>query len=147
LFPMEIRELTHLDKVFMLEREMFKHAQVLLPLYHHFAPGIYMRELHIPAGVYTTGKIHKTTHWGMLLKGARYMATESGIITIRAPYKTKIERGSKAAFYTFEDSIWMTVHPNPDDETNIPKLEACYVCDTEQEYLQFIEANQIECHS
>ncbi len=144
---MAISELTHRDKVFLLEREMLRRPQVALPLYHHFAPGIYIRELHIPAGVYTTGTIHKTTHLAILVKGIRQMATENGIITICAPYRTKILAGSKAAFYTIEDSIWMTVHPNPDNETDVPKLEDRYVCDTEQEYLQFIEANQIECHS
>ncbi len=144
---MAISELTHRDKVFLLEREMLRRPQVALPLYHHFAPGIYMRELHIPAGVYTTGKIHKTTHWGILLKGVRQMAGECGVEIIRAPYKTKIEQGTKAAFYTLEDSIWMTVHPNPDNITEIIKLENHFVCDTEQEYLQFIKANQIECHS
>ncbi len=106
-----------------------------------------MRELHIPAGVYSTGKIHKTDHFGILLQGVRQMATEDGLVIIRAPYKTKILQGTKAAFYTLEDSIWMTIHPNPDDETDIPILEHKFVCDTEQEYLQFIEANQIECHS
>ncbi len=140
-------EISHRDKVFLLEHEMLKHPQVTIPVFHHFAPGIYMREIHVPAGVYTTGKIHKTEHFGLLLKGARQMATEKGLVTIRAPDIIKVKQGSKAAFYTLEDCIWMTVHPNPDEERDIPSIENRFVCDTEEQYLQFIEANQIEWHS
>lgn len=131
------------------ESEMLKLPQVKLPLIHHFAPGIYMRELHIPAGVTSTGKIHKYEHVGILTKGVRTMLIDGVPRTITAPYTATIKAGSKLACYTWEDSIYVTIHPNPDDERDIPTLEARYVCDTEQEYLAYVAASQkvIECHS
>ncbi len=47
-----------------LENAMLKMTdrQIELVTIHHFSPGIYMRELRIPAGVTLTGAIHKTEH-------------------------------------------------------------------------------------
>lgn len=128
---------------------MLKRPQVDLPLFHRFAPGIYIRELHIPAGVTSTGKIHKSEHIGVLIKGVRDMLIDGEVHTISAPYTATIKAGSKLACYTWEDSIYVTIHSNPDDERDIAKLEARYVCDTEQEYLEYVDASQkvIECHS
>lgn len=134
---------SHVDiryTVLALETEMLKRPQVECRVNHIFAPGIYIRELHIPAGVLSTGKIHKYEHVGILLKGARDMLIDGKVEFVTAPFTTTIKAGSKLACYTWEDSVYVTVHPNPDDERDIPMLERRYVCDTEQEYLEFWQA-------
>src|SRR5437764_1331434 len=119
------------DRVNLLETEMRKCEQVDCLLVHRFAAGLYMRELHIPAGVLSTGKIHKHEHIGMLLKGVREMLIDGNLELVTAGFTATIRAGSKLACYTWEDSVWVTIHPNPDDERDIGKLERRYVCDTE----------------
>jgi hypothetical protein len=49
-------------KVEALEDEIAKLPQVDCPVRHYFAPGLYAREMTIPAGVTLTGAVHKTEH-------------------------------------------------------------------------------------
>ena len=39
------------------------------PVVHHFAPGVYARELTMAAGLIVLGKIHKTRHLNIITKG------------------------------------------------------------------------------
>ena len=48
------------------------------PLTHKFAPGVYVREIFIPAGMCVVGKIHKHAHPNFLLKGKVIVITEQG---------------------------------------------------------------------
>lgn len=132
--PLTKRRLVHL-----LEREMLKHEQVECPVVHIFAKGVYVRQLHVRAGILSTGKIHKYEHVGMLLKGVRDMVIDGEVRTVKAPFTTIVKAGEKLACYTWEDSIYATVHPNPDDERDIATLERRYVCDTEEEYAAFLK--------
>jgi len=125
------------QRVMALEAEMLKRKQVVLPLFHHFADGLYMRELHIPKGVTSTGKIHKHEHIGILTEGVRDMLINGEVKTVAAPFTAIVKPGEKLACYTWEDAVYVTIHPNPDNERDIAKLEARYVCDTEEEYLAF----------
>jgi hypothetical protein len=97
---------------------------------HHFGPGVYMRELVIPADMILTGKIHKAAHLNILSKGKITVWTESGMKTLEAPCVIKSEAGMKRVGYEHTDSIWMTVHNNPSNETDIEKVEAALFTDT-----------------
>lgn len=111
---------------------------------HHFSPGIYMRELFIPKGTTLTGKIHKHGHLCILSQGEVSVWTEGGMKRVSAPAVIQSEPGIKRAFYAHEDSIWITVHHNLDNEKDIEKLEEMLVVDTFEELLGFMEKNQIE---
>ena len=50
--------------------------QTELPLKHSFAPGVYAREMEIPAGTLLIGKIHKHRHHNFLMKGSIIVLTE-----------------------------------------------------------------------
>lgn len=81
------------------------------PIIHHFAPGIYIREMHAPAGSILTSKIHKTEHLFILSKGKLKTWDENrGEITLSAPYIGKTESGTRRAAEVLEDIIWSTVH-------------------------------------
>ena len=78
---------------------------------HHFAPGVYLREMQIPEGCLITGKIHKTEHICILSKGR--VAVNDGIQEqiFEAPATRHSKPGAKRAIYAFEDSVWTNIHP------------------------------------
>jgi hypothetical protein len=96
------------------------------PLKHHLAPGIYAREIHLPAGTLVVGKIHRHRHLNIISQGRITCYTEFGLEHHQAPASFISEAGTKRLVYTHEDAIWTTIHPNPDNETDIATLEARY---------------------
>jgi hypothetical protein len=93
----------------------------LCPLKHHFAPGLYAREIFIPAGTVIVGKIHKHAHVNTISKGRVVVATEFGMETLTAPHSFVSLPGTKRAVLAEEDTIWTTYHPT--DETDLDKIE------------------------
>jgi hypothetical protein len=121
----------------LLQTEMKKLPQVELKLYHHFPqPGVYVRELHIPKGVTTIGKIHKYPCWNILAKGERSTLIDGRIERIAAPHVHWTPAGTKRISYTHEYSIWLTVHTTT--QTDIEVLERELVAETEEEFQQFV---------
>ncbi len=94
---------------------------------HHFARGIYMRELLIPAGHCCVGKIHRDEHLNVLLSGKIAVLTEHGVKLLEGPCILKSFPGIKRAGYAVTDTRWLTVHANPDDEHDMEKLETRYI--------------------
>lgn len=105
---------------------------------HHFAPGVYMRELHIPAGMITIGKIHKYPCLAILAKGKRKTLIDGKIVIATAPHISLSPAGMKRASEALEDSVFITVHENPGNNTVIEELERHLACDTEEEYQAFL---------
>lgn len=96
------------------ETELLKYPQLTLELLQHFCSGVYMRELHLPAGTLCTGKIHRYPCLNIVLKGKLEVVTEDGIKMITAPMVFKSPAGVKRAARVIRDTIWITVHANPD---------------------------------
>lgn len=103
------------------------------PLSHWLAPGIYAREIHLPAGTLVVGKIHRHRHFNIISKGKISCYTEFGMEHHTAPASFISEAGTKRVVYTHEDAIWTTIHPNPTDETDVSKLEEMF---TAMEYAE-----------
>lgn len=118
-------------KVVRLESEMLKHPQVAIETTHHFATGIYAREIFIPKGVLLTGKIHKTDHLNILSKGEITVLTDGGMKRLKAPCTFVATAGTKRAGYAHEDSVWTTIHAS--NETDLDKLEAELIAPTFEE--------------
>ena len=74
------------DKLYRLEAEIAAMPQLDIPVRHFFAPGVYVREVTIPAGAALTGKIHKYAHLCIVSKGDISVLTENGVRRIRAPF-------------------------------------------------------------
>jgi hypothetical protein len=89
--------------------------QAECPVRNLFSPGEYRREMTIPAGVVLTGAEHKTRHLNIVSRGRIVVWTETGMREIVAPYEFWSEPGTKRAGYALEETVWTTVHPNPDD--------------------------------
>jgi len=75
---LNLGDATTRDKVIALENLMKEQPQLELKVVHYFSPGVYARELHIPAGTMLTGKIHKYEQLNILIKGDMSVLTENG---------------------------------------------------------------------
>ncbi len=122
--------------------------QVELKVFHHFAPGVYARELHIPAGVVLTGAIHKTEHLFILSAGAIEQISEhTGLERIKAPFTCISKPGVKRMGVALTDVVVTTIHAT--SETNIEILEDNLVCKSYADYEQYLikSTKQIETNA
>lgn len=116
-------ELSHAQQVACIGHELAKYPQTECPLKHHFAPGVYVREILMPAETIIIGHIHKTEHLNILIQGACFIVHEGGRREeLRAPMTFVSKAGIQKVLYITEDMIWQTVHVTT--ETDIEKLEA-----------------------
>src|SRR5262245_16445882 len=132
--------------VFEMEDEIRKLAPVEIPVRHYFSPGVYAREITIPAGTILTGKIHKYAQLNILSKGEISVLTEDGVKRIRAPFTVVSPPGTKRVAFTHEECVWTTIHGT--DETDLEKIEERFIAQTEQEYLDFckvLEMGEVKC--
>ena len=104
-----------------LEEHLKGYEQLDLEPKHHFANGVYARELFMPAGSVVTSKIHKTEHFAVIVQGAVTVVQEDGKRYIEAPYMTITQPGTKRALYVHEDTIWITFHPT--EKTDVEEIE------------------------
>lgn len=108
-----------------------------LPLKHLFSDGIYTREIFLKKGMFAIGKIHKHEHTYFLLKGKLRICTENGVKEIEAPYYSVSPSGTKRVVYALEDCVFVNVHPNPDNLSNIEELEEKFVVSSFEEYNKY----------
>jgi hypothetical protein len=92
---------------------------------HHFAPGLYARELRAAKDSLVVGKLHKHAHFNTLLEGECSVATEFGDERIVAPAIWVSEPGTKRAIYCHTDIRWVTYHPT--EETDLDKIEEAVI--------------------
>lgn len=110
------------------EREVVRMPQIVLDVAHHFAPGVYLREMRAPAGAWITSKIHLTEHHFIVSKGALSVLGDDGKWTlIRAPFHGVTKPGTRRLAFFHEDTVWTTVHAT--DETDIEKIEGLILLD------------------
>jgi hypothetical protein len=119
-------------------------VQVSIKTTHHFAPGVYMREIFIPKGTVLTGKIHKTEHMNILSQGELSVWTEDGMKRLKASTVVKSQPGIKRVGFAHEDTVWITVHHNPTEERDPDKLEEVLIAKTFEEVPGLSSVEQIE---
>lgn len=119
------------EDICKLESTMLTMPQLHLEPEHHFADGIYARELTIPKGCLLTGKVHKTVHLNIVSKGDITVWTEDGMKRLSAPFTMVSRPGTKRVGYAHEETVWTTIHGT--NETDLAKLE-----------LELIESDKIE---
>lgn len=109
-------------QILALEDHMRLMPQMTLDPVHHFASGIYARELRIPAGTLLTGKVHKTEHLNILSAGEITVWTEDGMKRLRAPFTMVSRPGTKRVGFAHTDVVWTTIHGT--HERDLDRLEA-----------------------
>ena len=118
----DIQQQTYIDVVRNVQQQIQENADLIdVPVVHHFAPGIYMRQMDAEAGTIVVSKMHRTEHMNILLTGSLTVATENGIEFIQAPAVIKSMPGTKRIGYFHEDTSWITVHPT--DSTDLDEIE------------------------
>lgn len=88
---------------------------------HHFAPGVYVRELFMPEGTVATGKIHRFEAMNILLSGTVRITTDEGVQTLTAPQIFNSKAGTKKAAFALTDVRILNIHPT--HLTDIAEIE------------------------
>jgi hypothetical protein len=109
------------EQIETLERNLAALPQTECGLRHIFAPGLYAREMTIPAEVMLTGKIHKTTHLNIVSAGEITVWTEQGMKRVKAPHSFVSYPGTKRVGFTHSETVWTTLHVTT--ETDLARLE------------------------
>lgn len=107
------------ERVERLEAILEQAPQIECQLQHRFAPGVYMREMLVPAGAVATGAVHKTEHLTIVV-GHCLLTTDDGVQEF-AGYSSFVSKpGAKRAIVAIQDTVVTTVHPT--EETDLDKL-------------------------
>jgi len=107
-----------------IEKLMLSEEQIDCPVQHHFGPGIYIREVFIPAGTYAMGHAHKKPTMNILLRGKMAVMVNGQAKVIEGPFIFNSEPGRKFA-YAIEGCVFQNLHAT--DETDLNKIENEFV--------------------
>jgi hypothetical protein len=121
------------EKVFALEEHMREMPQAEIPVRHYFSPGVYAREITIPADTILTGKIHKYAQLNILSKGEMSVLTQNGIERVAAPFTIVSPPGTKRVAHAHTECVWTTILAT--DETDPEKIEDHFIAKDDAEYL------------
>jgi len=92
---------------------------------HYFGPGLYVREVTMPAGAVIVGKPHKTEHLCVMLQGHMRVKSEDGeVVELKAPTTFVAKPGRKVA-YILETVVFQNIFAT--EETDIEKLEHMFI--------------------
>lgn len=109
------------EKIEKVESCMLKEEQVDCPVTHKFGPGIYIREVFLPAGSYVVGHHHNHEHMNIMLTGRiKFFGSGNEWTELKAPQTFVAPAGRKVAF-VHEDTIWQNIYST--DEKDPDKLE------------------------
>lgn len=123
-----------IDRLESVLLDRFK--KIECPLKHTFMPGMYMREIFMPKGSKVSSKIHKFRHPYFILKGVvRVWLDGYGWQLIQAPFSGITEPGTRRVLDVLEDTVWVTVHSNPDDTEDLSIIEERVIEPHENKFL------------
>ena len=106
------------ERVLRLEDALNNLPQVDCPVRHYFAPGLYAREIRIPAGTVLVGAIHKTENLAVLSAGRLQVVTDDGTVEIAAPHTLTVRPGQKNCALALEDAVWTNFFPTTETDTD-----------------------------
>lgn len=113
-----------------MEAVLLKVPQADCPVTHRFAPGVYAREIFMPAGTVVVGHEHKTEHFNIISKGRASVRIGDAIEEIIAPCTFVSKPGVRKALFIKEDMVWTTIHVT--EETDLQKLEDLLIVKSHQ---------------
>jgi hypothetical protein len=108
------------EQIVIFENYLRKMEQMEIPANHHFAPGLYAREIFIPKGAFLTGAAHKTEHL-IVFDGDIHVWTEGGMTRLTGHHTLVSKPGAKRVGYAFGDT-WCTCFFHT-DKTDIDAIE------------------------
>lgn len=112
-------------KIEQVESHLLDLPQVECPVVHHFGPGIYIREVTLPAGTLAIGHAQRFEHLNIMLTGSVAMVGDDGQTKVlRAPMIFVGKPGRKLG-YVLETCIWQNVYAT--EERDIDTLEKMFL--------------------
>lgn len=107
-----------------LEKDMLAMPQAEFKTSHYFGPGVYIREVVLPAGVFALGHMQKQRHLNVVISGAVAMVDGDQVRVVKAPCIFTGEPGRKCGL-VLEETVWHNVYAT--NETDIEKLEDMFI--------------------
>ena len=101
---------------------------------HYFSDGLYVREMFCKKNALIFTVIHNTANPLFLMKGRVAFSSEDGVEELTAPTFILTKPGTKRICYWLEDSVIVTVHPNPDGLTDLDEIEKKMFSGSWEEY-------------
>tara|TARA_R110001592_G_scaffold38699_1_gene127587 strand:+ start:154 stop:630 length:477 start_codon:yes stop_codon:yes gene_type:complete len=133
------------NKLLDSEHELvFKGNTNNCPLTHSFSEGVYIREMAMPKGSVVIGAIHNISHTWFLMKGCLIIATEDGVDQYEAPVYFNAKPGHKRILRALTESIFINVHPNPNNITDTDELEKILTSKSYDNYENMNKEKQTE---
>lgn len=115
-------QIIRLQQAMMRAGAKYGDTDQMAPVTHHFAPGLYAREMFIPAGACIIGKTHRHAHLNSVSRGRIMVASEHGTREVAAGETFISQPGIKRVGVALEDTIWITFHPT--DKIDLAEIEA-----------------------
>ena len=137
----EVQNREYIDVVRDIQQQIADQAELIdVPVDHHFAPGVYMRQMDAAAGTLVVSKMHRTEHFIFFLKGSCSVLTEDGVELIKAPCVLRTMPGTKRIGYFHEDTSCITIHPT--GSTDLKEIEKQVIV-PESEEIAFLKSAQL----
>lgn len=101
----------------------------------HFAPGIYAREMRVPAGRLITSRVHRHENLSILSKGRMALYLDDGrVVEVSAGFHVLAPAGARRVAWVLEDSVWTCFHNT--DERDTAKIMDEFTCSSRAEFLE-----------
>lgn len=128
------------ERVEQAQRLMLRMPQVECPVIHRFGPGVYIREVTVPAGTLAIGHCQRFEQMNIMLKGKVTVVTDDGELkTLTAPTCFVGKPGRKVG-YIHEEMVWQNIYAT--NETDVEKLEAMFL-DKSESWARCLEAEKL----
>jgi hypothetical protein len=119
-----------------LGKQFYDHSEVVIksllleeqapcPVFHRFGPGLYIREVHFPAGIFAIGHEHRVEQMNVFIKGKVQMLHPDGTTSIMEAPMTFMGKPGRKCGVILEDVVWQNIYAT--DETDIDKLEEMFL--------------------
>jgi len=119
----ELRLMNHLDGQY---RELGGDLPDF-PLVHRFTPGLYIREIHMPAGSVVVSCKHLYESPFVISKGDVSVWTEdTGWVRLRAPHTGITPAGTRRLLFNHTDVVWVGFLLNPEEDRDLVVLDQKY---------------------
>jgi hypothetical protein len=118
-----IHPLAILPTIDQLEAMLATQPPAEMPVTHRWTPGLYIREILIPAGTIATSMEHRTEHPFVLSSGVVEVVDSHGNAQLlQAPHTGITLPGTKRALRALTDVVWTTFHVT--DKQDVEEIAA-----------------------
>lgn len=128
----DLIEVNHLDGVFGDGKTLVNNEEFTIT--NDFSDQLYMRKMTMKAESLVISAIHHTDHFWFLMTGRILVTTDGETVEHIAPCYEKSIKGAKRIILCLEDCVFVNVHKNPTNTTDMKKIEETLYSFTMEEY-------------